>query len=77
MTAIMITYQSGSAILPANAPNLVLAGATETLYATPLIYAEYLWVMFPVLALLKGVFALWLIHRLFPAVVRSQAAPPS
>ena len=40
MTAIMITYQSGSAILPANAPNLVLAGATETLYATPLIYAE-------------------------------------
>ena len=77
MTAIMITYQSGSAILPANAPNLVLAGATETLYATPLIYAEYLWVMFPVLALLKGVFALWLIHRLFPAVVRPQAAPPA
>ncbi len=76
MTAIMITYQSGSAILPANAPNLVLAGATETLYSVQLIYAEYLWVMFPVLALLKGAFVVLLIYKMFPAAVQPERAPP-
>ncbi len=77
MTAIMITYQSGSAILPANAPNLVLAGATETLYSVQLIYAEYLWVMFPVLGLLKGAVAVALIYQLFPAEVTPHEAPPA
>lgn len=77
MTAIMITYQSGSTILPANAPNLVLAGSTETLYSVQLIYAEYLWVMFPVLGLLKGAFAVALIYKLFPAEVTPHAAPPA
>ena len=76
LTAIIITYQSGSAILPANAPNLVLAGATETLYGVQLIYAEYLWVMFPVLAVLKGAAAMALIGWLYPAQVGPQAAPP-
>jgi anion transporter len=75
LTAIIITYQSGSAILPANAPNLVLAGAAETLYGVPLIYAEYLWVMFPVLALLKGAVAVALIWWLYPAQVKTQTAP--
>jgi len=75
LTAIMITYQSGSAILPANAPNLVFAGATETLYGVQLIYAEYLWVMFPVLAVIKGAAAVALIGWLYPAHVRLQAAP--
>ena len=28
----MSTYQCGTAVLPANAPNLVLAGAAESLY---------------------------------------------
>jgi di/tricarboxylate transporter len=77
MMAIMVTYQSGSAILPANAPNLVLAGATETLYSVQLIYTEYLWVMFPVLALLKGAFTVALIIKLFPATVTPRAAPPA
>lgn len=77
ITAIMITYQSGSTILPANAPNLVLAGATETLYSVPLIYTEYLWVMFPVLGLLKGAFTVALIHKLFPAEVSPNIAPPA
>lgn len=76
MTAIMITYQSGSAILPANAPNLVLAGATETLYGVPLIYTQYLWVMFPVLALLKGMAVTFVIYKMFPAAVRPEQAPP-
>ncbi len=49
----MATFQCGTAILPANAPNLVLAGAAETLYNLQLIYAEYLWVQFPVMGLVK------------------------
>lgn len=77
LTAIMITYQSGSCVLPANAPNLVLAGATETLYGVQLIYAEYLWLMFPVLGALKGVAATLLIGWLYPAELAPRAAPPA
>ncbi len=77
LTAIIITYQSGSAILPANAPNLVLAGATDTLYGVQLIYAEYLWVMFPVLGLLKGAAAVALIGWLYPARVNPLADHPA
>lgn len=76
MTAIMLLYQSGSAILPANAPNLVLAGAAETLYSVQLIYAEYFWVMFPVLGFLKGAFVVALIYKMCPATVQPEISPP-
>jgi anion transporter len=73
LAAIIATYQSGTAVLPANAPNLVLAGSAEALYGVQITYAEYLWVQFPVLGALKSlaviVFVLWL----FPA--EAQAAP--
>ncbi len=75
LTTIVITYQSGTGVLPANAPNLVLAGATETLYGVQLIYAEYLWVMFPVLCLLKGMMTVALVCWLYPAEVKPQTAP--
>lgn len=55
LAAIMSTYQCGTAVLPANAPNLVLAGASETLYKVHLTYAEYLLVQFPIMGLVKGV----------------------
>ena len=79
VTAIVVTYQSGTGILPANAPNLVLAGAAETLYDVQLIYAEWLWVMFPVLAAVKGAILVALILWLFPAAIVPQAvqAAPS
>lgn len=75
LCAIIICYQSGNGILPANAPNLVLAGATEALYGVHLIYAEYFWVIFPVLCLLKGMAVVALVYWLFPATVTSEAAP--
>lgn len=75
LVTIIITYQSGTTVLPANAPNLVLAGATEALYDVELIYAEYLWVMFPVLGLLKGMVAVALVCWLYPAEVKPQTAP--
>jgi anion transporter len=67
LAAILVTYQCGTTVLPANAPNLVLAGSAEALYGIQVRYAEYLWAQFPVLGALKSAaivaFTLWL----FPA----------
>lgn len=76
LAAIMATYQCGTAILPSNAPNLVLAGAAETLYGVHLIYAEYLWVQFPVMGIVKGLVIVLFVCRLFRAEVRPVALQP-
>jgi anion transporter len=75
MMAITISYQSGNGVLPANAPNLVLSGAAEALYNVRLIYAEWMWVMFPVLCLVKGVIVVALVCWLYPAEARLRPAP--
>ena len=75
LCSIIVCYQSGNGILPANAPNLVLGGAAEALYGVHLIYAEYFWVIFPVLCALKGALVVALVYWLFPAAVTSAAAP--
>ncbi len=54
------------AILPANAPNMILAGMTETLYGEQLAYWDYLLLHFPVLGILKAVFLIGLILWMFP-----------
>ncbi len=74
LTALIISFQSGTGILPANTPNLVLAGASEALYGVHVIYAEWLWVMFPVLVALKGAILVWLVWRLYPATVQTARA---
>ena len=66
MAAVFGTFLPAFAVLPANAPNLVLAGAAETLYGFAPVYGEYLWLHFPVLGLLKAVILIWLILRLYP-----------
>lgn len=71
---IMASFQCGTAILPANAPNLVLAGAAETLYGVQLIYAEYLWAQFPVMGIIKGALIVAIICRVFPAQTRATGA---
>lgn len=80
IAALMATYQCGTGILPANAPNLVLAGAAETLYAVPMHYAEYLWMQFPVMGLVKGALIVVFVWWLFPATARravqSRELPP-
>ena len=70
LAAIVATYQCGTTVLPANAPNLVLAGAAEALYGVQIAYAEYLWVQFPVLGLLKGAVIAAFVIWLFPAAAR-------
>ena len=74
LAAIMATYQCGTAVLPANAPNLVLAGAAETLYHLPIHYAEYLWLQFPAMGVAKGALIVLLVWWLFPATARRAGA---
>jgi di/tricarboxylate transporter len=63
-----------AAILPANVPNLVMAGAAEALYGLRFGYLSYLLLHAPILALGKGVLLVVLICRLFPDRV-AHAAP--
>lgn len=55
-----------AAILPANVPNLVMAGTAETQYGLHIAYLPYLLLHAPVLALVKGVFLVGVIVRVFP-----------
>jgi len=75
LAVMMTSYQVGTAVLPSNAPNLVLAGAAETLYGVRLTYAEYLLVQFPVLGVMKALVIIALICWLFPDETRRDAAP--
>lgn len=54
-------------ILPANAPNLMLAGMAETLFGHSISYWTYLVVNFPVLGLGKAMILVLVILRIFPA----------
>ncbi len=80
LSAIAGTYHAGVGVLPANAPNMVLAGAAETLYGVELIYGRFLLLQFPVWSILKSAICIVLTLRLFPAHTRpaqpSVEAPP-
>jgi anion transporter len=73
------------AILPSNIPNMVLAGAAETIYHVRFGYLDYLLLHYPVLGLLKGLITVALVLKIFPATVRqaedqsidANTAPPS
>ena len=71
LAVIMTNYQVGTAFLPANAPNLVLAGAAETLYGITFIYGEWLLVQLPVMGVLKALTIIGLIWILFPDETRA------
>lgn len=61
------TFQLSASILPANVPNLVMAGAIEATYDLHLRYLPYLITFMPFLGLLKGGLVVALVHRIFPA----------
>ncbi|PJC86679.1 sodium:sulfate symporter [Vibrio sp. HA2012] len=54
------------AVLPANIPNMILAGASETLYDVQFSYTDYLLLHFPVLGVLKSFFIVVLVLKMFP-----------
>ncbi|MCL2905849.1 MULTISPECIES: SLC13 family permease [Shewanella] len=62
------------AILPANIPNMILAGASENLFHIHFGYTEYLLLHFPVLGILKSILLIWIVIKVFPAQV-TQCAP--
>ena len=66
-----------AAILPANVPNLVMAGSAEHLLGLHLSYLSYFVLHAPVLALVKGAMLVALIVRLFPDRIEpgAQALP--
>jgi len=72
------TPMLSGAILPANVPNLVMAGTAEGRYGLHIGYLPYLWLHAPVLAGVKGVLLALLTIRLFPdRIARAPAdAPP-
>lgn len=60
------TFVLSTSILPANVPNLVMAGAIETVHGVHLGYLDYLVLHAPVLGVLKSAVLVVLICRLFP-----------
>lgn len=70
-----------AAILPANVPNMVMAGAAETVHGVHLNYLPYLLLHGPVLALVKGALLVLCVCVVFPdrisrVAASSQAASP-
>ncbi len=53
-------------ILPANVPNMILAGMAETQYQISFLYGHYLILHFPVLTLLKAILIVGLILWFYP-----------
>jgi anion transporter len=68
------TFQLSASILPANVPNLVMAGAAESAYGIHLAYMPYLILHAPVLGVLKAVVLIVSIWFLFPAKLQGAAA---
>jgi di/tricarboxylate transporter len=66
LAACLGTVMTGSGILPANVPNMVLIGASEMLYAFVPEYGAYFLLHFPVTAALKGVALVACICLLLP-----------
>lgn len=73
------TFMLSTSILPANVPNLVMAGAAETLYGVHFSYLPYLLLHAPVLGVVKAVLIVAAVLVLFPdkldAAVRDASAP--
>ncbi|PIW27940.1 MAG: sodium:sulfate symporter [Rhodospirillales bacterium CG15_BIG_FIL_POST_REV_8_21_14_020_66_15] len=66
MAVACATWMPAVAILPANVPNMVLAGTAETLYGMHFTYGAYLLLHFPVTGLLKAVAIYFVVLWLFP-----------
>ncbi len=59
------------AVLPANIPNMILAGASETLFNIHFSYIEYLLLHFPILGVIKSMLLVGLVLFIFPDKVVS------
>jgi di/tricarboxylate transporter len=62
-----VSTLTGFTILPANVPNLILSGASESLYGVGINYGAYLAYHFPVLGIIKAAVIVLLTYLMFPA----------
>ncbi len=73
VTAVIGTYLGPAGVLPANVPNVVLAGVAETQFGLRLTYGSYLVLVFPVLSALKVALMAGLARLLFADAPRPSA----
>lgn len=66
LALVLGTWMPSNAILPANVPNMILAGTAETLFGLSLTYGSYLLLHFPVTGMLKAVLIVVVLVVLFP-----------
>lgn len=67
------SFLPGFAILPANVPNMVMSGLSETLYQYSPLYGEYLILHFPVLGIIKSLLLCLIIFLLFPDTLANES----
>lgn len=60
------TYMVSAGILPANLPNVILLGLSQSLYGLPITYGSYLLLHFPITGLLKVAIIVALVLAMFP-----------
>ncbi len=73
-TLAMACNMPSFAILTANIPNMILAGASETLHGTSFGYTDYLLLHFPILGILKSALMVGLVLMMFPDRIHPQEA---
>jgi len=73
-TLAMACNMPSFAILPANIPNMILAGAAETLHHTSFGYTDYLLLHFPILGIVKSALMVGLVLVFFPDRIHSRDA---
>lgn len=83
LAAAIGTYIVPTTILPANLPNIILAGSLEGLYGIDLTFGSYMLLHFPVIGLIKGAGLVVILAWLFadrppvPAEAAAERAPLS
>lgn len=74
------TFMPAAAILPANVPNVILAGVADSLYDVTLTYGDYLILHFPVLGIVKAAVIAVLVLAMFrdtPGAVSATSVTPA
>jgi di/tricarboxylate transporter len=66
LAVVLGSFIPAFSILPANVPNMILVGMTESLYQYSPLYGEYLLLHFPILGFLKAIIITALILWLYP-----------
>lgn len=65
LAAVIGTYVVPTTFLPANLPNLILAGSLESIYGVTPTFGAYLLLHFPVIGMIKGIALIGIITWLF------------